>query len=172
MILASTDGAPEDHPLWSKFVEEHKPTSPLDQTPTSPDLTIEKLDEFDDILPDHTLPPISTKRKHPFSEDIPPKKRKVPMLTVYVWTRHFNTSPKQVLLYKLTMHHLKIKLASFLSVAISRITEVVWHRKKSEEEIFVLVDDSFISEHIANGDVITVNWELKSDGNLRVILEF
>ena len=39
-------------------------------------------------------------------------------------------------------------------------------------DVLVLVEDTFISEHILDGEMMTVDWEMKVDGNLRLILEF
>lgn len=160
--------------------QESKSTSSLSLVPTSPDITIEDLGELSDILlvPNNILPPITSKRKR--SIDFPKtitKRKKVALLTFYVWSRHFNENPKEVLLNTFTTHHLKSKLASFLTVHPSRVSEVVWRRKPSIDEdhpnaILVLVEDSFISEHITGGEVMTVDWELKTDGSLRIILEF
>lgn len=98
------------------------------------------------------------------------------VLCFYVWTRHIHSTPHEVYLQQLTTYELKIRLGAILSIHPARISEVLWKRKKSEDdissEVLVLVEDTFITEHIADGEMMTVDLEIKVDGNLRLILEF
>lgn len=91
-------------------------------------------------------------------------------LCFYVWTRHIHSQPHEVLLDQLTTHDLKLKLGQVLSIHPSRISEILWKKKKSD--VLVLVEDTFISEHIVDGEMMTVDLEIKADGNLRLVLEF
>jgi hypothetical protein len=97
-------------------------------------------------------------------------------LCFYVWTRNIHSTPHEVYLQQLTTHELKIRLATILSIHPTRISEVLWKRKKSEDDVgsdvLVLVEDTFIAEHIADGEMMTVDLEIKADGNIRLVLEF
>lgn len=97
-------------------------------------------------------------------------------LCFYVWTRHIHSTPHEVYLHQLTTHELKIRLSAILSIHSAKISEILWKRKKSEEnassDVLVLVEDTFIAEHIADGEMMTVDLEIKADGNFRLVLEF
>jgi hypothetical protein len=99
------------------------------------------------------------------------------VLSFYVWTQNYSSTPREVFLDSFTTQNLKLKLAAILSVHPSRISEILWRKKRNNEEekmsdVLVLVEDTFISEHILDGEMMTVDWEMKVDGNLRLILEF
>lgn len=99
------------------------------------------------------------------------------VLSFYVWTQNFSSTPREIFLDSFTTQNLKLKLAAVLSVHPSRISEILWRKKRNNEEekmsdVLVLVEDTFISEHILDGEMMTVDWEMKVDGNLRLILEF
>lgn len=97
-------------------------------------------------------------------------------LCFYVWTRHIHSTPHEVYLHQLTAHELKVRLGAILSIHPAKISEILWKRKKSEDDVgndvLVLVEDTFIAEHIADGEMMTVDLEIKADGNLRLVLEF
>ncbi|RCI04794.1 grainyhead-like, partial [Rhizopus stolonifer] len=193
-IVASTNGNPEQHPLWSIVSQSHQPTSCFDQVPTSPDITLDDLDNLSEILvsADKMVPPllnpttqtVSTKRKRSSSEQEGRHVKHKPLLSntkppfvlsFYVWSRHFQGTPKEVFLESFTAQDLKIKLANVLFIHPNRISEILWRKKRPTQdtsEVLVLVEDTFVSEHILDGEMMTVDWEMKTDGNLRLVLEF
>ncbi|RCH94136.1 grainyhead-like [Rhizopus azygosporus] len=106
-------------------------------------------------------------------------------LNFYVWSkRQFPSSgPNRVTLESLTAEELKLKLATILSLHPSRVSEILWKRKKPEilcgkesekknNDMLVLVEDNFVAEHISDEEIICVDWEIKSDSYVRLILEF
>lgn len=161
--------------------------------PSSPDVS---LDDFDDASLMNLMTPNTTatttsaaattspqsKRKRATTDKATKKEAAAMMdidtttkksrtaLCFYVWTRHIHSTPHEVHLEQLTTHDLKAKLGAVLSIHPSRISEVLWKRKKSD--VLVLVEDTFIAEHIVDGEMMTVDLEIKADGNLRLVLEF
>lgn len=89
-------------------------------------------------------------------------------------------STERVSLEYLTREDLKTKLSTILSLHPSRISEILWKKKrsstleskKSADDMLVLVEDPFIAEHILDEETILVDWEIKPDGYVRLILEF
>ncbi|KAI8643727.1 CP2 transcription factor-domain-containing protein [Parasitella parasitica] len=216
-VIASTNGNPDQHPLWPIISQTHQPTSGLLEIPSSPDITIDELSDLGDLLAvDNklnlplpvaqvdkpitadatTMPKITSaflpKRKRSASDQpskqqalsVVKKQRKVStaapfpsVLSFYVWTQNFSSTPREVFLDSFTTRNLKLKLAAVLAVHPSRISEILWRKKRTNEQekmsdVLVLVEDTFISEHILDGEMMTVDWEMKVDGNLRLILEF
>ncbi|KAL9559146.1 hypothetical protein MBANPS3_000550 [Mucor bainieri] len=219
-VIASTNGNPDQHPLWPIISQAHQPTSSLLEIPTSPDITLDEfsnLGELFNVDEKLTLPPpalagsesssaatttVSTdlkprksncsflpKRKRsasdqPNKQQLMKKQRKgntttpfPTVLTFRVWNQDFASVPREIFLDSFTTQNLKVKLAAALSVHPSRISEILWRKKRTNEQekvsdVLVLVEDTFISEHILDGENMTVDWEMKVDGNLRLILEF
>lgn len=212
---ASTNGNPDQHPLWPIISQAHQPTSSLLEIPTSPDITIDELSNLGDLLAVDeklTLPPpavatpslgtttVDTKprntncsfppRRKRSASDQPSKQKMIKkqcrlnttapfpsVLSFRVWTQNFASAPREIFLDSFTTQNLKLKLANVLSVHPSRISEILWRKKRTNEQekasdVLVLVEDTFISEHILDGENMTVDWEMKVDGNLRLILEF
>lgn len=217
---ASTNGNPDQHPLWPIISQAHQPTSSLLEVPTSPDITLDELSNLGDLFavdeklslpPPALVAPASSsvatatattdiksrksncsflpKRKRsapdqPNKQQLIKKQRQVntptPFSTVLrfrVWTQDFSSVPREICLDSFTTQNLKVKLAAVLSVHPSRISEILWRKKRTNEQekisdVLVLVEDTFISEHILDGEDMTVDWEMKVDGNLRLILEF
>ncbi|KAL0142167.1 CP2 transcription factor-domain-containing protein, partial [Mucor lusitanicus] len=217
-VIASTNGNPDQHPLWPIISQAHQPTSSLLEVPTSPDITLDELSNLGDLFavdeklslpPPALVAPASSsvatatattdiksrksncsflpKRKRsapdqPNKQQLIKKQRKVntptPFSTVLrfrVWTQDFSSVPREICLDSFTTQNLKVKLAAVLSVHPSRISEILWRKKRTNEQekisdVLVLVEDTFISEHILDGEDMTVDWEMKVDGNLRLIL--
>lgn len=216
----STNGNPQQHPLWPVISQPHRSTSILLEVPSSPDIT---LDDFDEITssnqlfnimaplpvtassPNHTqssaTSSTTTKRKRlndntkaskkgegrkAARNNLDSKKSPVitnssPALSFYVWTRHVHSTPHEICLEQLTTYDLRMKLGEVLTIHPARISEILWRRKKSNEQhevtthssdVLVLVEDTFIAEHIVDGEMMTVDLEIKADGNLRLVLEF
>lgn len=44
--------------------------------------------------------------------------------------------------------------------------------EKKNNDMLVLVEDNFVAEHISDEEIICVDWEIKSDSYVRLILEF
>lgn len=157
MMIASTKGNPEQHPLWPILSQKHKSKSCFIEIPPSPELTPQQQE--------HSLFLFKNERQQ----------QKKTVLTFYVWTVNFNSSPQEIVLETFKTQNLKSKLAQVLDIHPARISEILWHRKKQtqdESDVLVLVEDTFIEEHISDGEMMTVNWEMKTDGSLRLILEF
>ncbi|GAN06282.1 cp2 transcription factor protein [Mucor ambiguus] len=219
-VIASTNGNPEQHPLWPIISQAHQPTSSLLEIPTSPDITLDELSNLGDLFAVDeklSLPPpalmasvsssLATsaatadskprksncsflpKRKRsasdqPNKQQLMKKQRKVntvapfpTALTFRVWARDLAGTPHDIFLDSFTTQNLKVKLAAVLSVHPSRISEMLWRKKRTNEQekasdVLVLVEDTFIAEHIPDGENMTVYLEMKVDGNLRLILEF
>lgn len=190
--MASTNGNPEQHPLWPIISQSHKSTSSLTEIPSSPDITLDSLGNLSDVvvipeqkLTSTTLPKsrraslsLSRRMESKFIPNID-KKRKLQssVLSFYVWAPSIQSTHRQVFLDTLTTQSLKIQLAAVLSIHPSRVSEILWRRKRRDNEemtndVLVLVEDTFVSEHIADGEMMTVDLELKEDDNLRLVLEF
>lgn len=222
MKTASTNGKPDQHPLWPIISQAHQPTSSLLEIPTSPDITLDELSNLEDLFavdeklslpspavvasalssatatttaaadakPRKSSCSFLPKRKRsasdqPNKQQLMKRQRKgnttaTPFPTVLsfrVWTQDFASAPREIVLDSFTTQSLKVKLAAVLSVHPSRISEILWRKKRTNEhekasDVLVLVEDTFISEHILDGENMTVDWEMKVDGNLRLILEF
>ncbi|KAK4519170.1 Lipase 5 [Mucor velutinosus] len=214
-VIASTNGKPDQHPLWPIISQAHQPTSSLLEIPTSPDITLDEFSNLEDLFAvDEKLslplpavvasaPSATTtdgkprksncsflpKRKRsasdqPNRQQLVKKQRKAnttaPLPTVLsfrVWNQDFASAPCEIFLDSFTTHNLKVKLAPVVSVHPSRISEILWRKKRTNSqekvsEVLVLVEDTFISEHILDGENMTVALEMKVDGNFRLILEF
>lgn len=222
-MIASTNGNPQQHPLWPIISQSHRSTSVLSEIPTSPDILLE---DFEDIASGQALnlmAPLtglnntiatttseaslnktnnnnSNNRRKRTTIDKSAKKGRdkstsgnsgkrartmdesptIPSsgLTFYIWTRHVHSTPQEICLEQLTTHNLKMKLGQVLCIHPARISEILWKRKRTTEQqenssdVLVLVEDTFISEHIVDGEMMTVDLEIKADGNLRLVLEF
>jgi hypothetical protein len=194
-VIASTNGNPEQHPLWPIISQSHKSTSSLTEIPSSPDITLDELGNLSDIvvIPEQKLPsamPMAKRRRVSAGQphhletksttEVVTKKRKSSsssVLSFYVWARNFQGSPREVFLETFTTQNLKTQLAAILSIHHTKISEILWRRKRTDKDetandVLVLVEDTFVSEHILDGEMMTVDWELKEDGKLRLVLEF
>jgi hypothetical protein len=212
LYLVSTNGNPQQHPLWPVISQPHRSTSVLTEVPSSPDIT---LDDFDEVTSSNQLfnimaplpatttaikgPTGTTKRKR--TNDSNKKKatttteirkaarnidsttsKKSPIITTpalsfYVWARHIHSTHHKICLEQLTTYDLRMKLGQVLAIHPARISEILWRKKKSEQhetssDVLVLVEDTFIAEHIVENEMMTVDLEIKADGNLRLVLEF
>lgn len=131
-------------------------------------------------------------------DNAPPsmKKRRPNSIHFFVWTHKNASFPQSVELEHLTTDELKAKLSTLLQLHPTRIADILWRRKKQlkendlssnekketgspskkdsrkQNDLLVLVEDSFINEHIYEGLIIVVEWEIKSDGNVNLILNF
>lgn len=222
-VIASTNGNPQQHPLWPIISQSHRPTSVLSEVPTSPDILLEDFDDITSGQELNLMAPLTgvtdttttatsessftksnscnsnTRRKRTTNDKIAKKGRDksnsgssgkrartmedsptIPSsgLTFYIWTRHVHSTPQEICLEQLTTHNLKMKLGQVLCIHPARISEILWKRKRAAEQqesssdVLVLVEDTFISEHIVDGEMMTVDLEIKADGNLRLVLEF
>ncbi|GAA5813759.1 hypothetical protein MFLAVUS_007246 [Mucor flavus] len=196
-IIASTNGNPHQHPLWPMISQTYQSTSILTEIPSSPDTMMEDFDESEaatnliNMIASSTNGSTQSKRKREMkgvtkkssSMRMSDKKSRSKLLTsapstlcFYVWTRHQFNTPHEVYLENLTTYDLKIKLSAILSIHPAKIAEILWRRKKTNvdfnSDVLVLVEDTFITEHIADGEIMTVDLEAKTDGNFRLIIEF
>lgn len=171
--LASTKGNPEQHPLWPILSQKQKSTSRFIEIPATPDMTPQELNEYDDLM--LNLPLTKRKRTTSDQQQVYKPRQKSSVLTFYVWAVNFSSSPQEVVLETFTTKNLKSKLGKVLDIHPARISEILWRKKKTSQEetdVLVLVEDTFIAEHISDGEMMTVTWEMKTDGNLRLVLEF
>lgn len=175
----------------------YQSTSILTEIPSSPDTMMEDFDELEaatnliNMIASSTNGSTQSKRKRDMkgvtkkssSMRMSNKKSRNKLLTsapstlcFYVWTRHQFNTPHEVYLEHLTTYDLKIKLSAILSIHPAKIAEVLWRRKKTNvdfnSDVLVLVEDTFITEHITDGEMMTVDLEAKTDGNFRLIIEF
>jgi hypothetical protein len=190
-VIASTNGNPEQHPLWPIISQTPKATSSLTEIPSSPDITLDELGNLTDIvvIPEQKLPaaPLNKRRRTSAGHHLETKstttdvfkKRKSPssVFSFYVCDRHFHNTPREVFLETFTTQNLKTQLAAVLSIHPSSVSEILWRRKRANkdeaaDDVLVLVEDTFDSEHILDGKMMTVDWEPKGDGNFRLVLEF
>ncbi|OBZ86594.1 Grainyhead-like protein 2 [Choanephora cucurbitarum] len=76
-IIASTNGNPKQHPLWPTISRSHSLTSSLTEVPSSPDITIDSMEDLNDILisAEKMIPPllaatsVSVQRKRSLSDN-------------------------------------------------------------------------------------------------------
>ncbi|KAG1457421.1 hypothetical protein G6F56_006608 [Rhizopus delemar] len=141
-------------------------------------------------LPEHEP---SKKRKHACIQDLTmpsphffehphmAKKFAHSVLDFYIYSKRSIPSvcPERISLDALTREDLKMKLATALSLHPGRVSEVLWRKKKAgvlagidEAELLMLVDDPFIAENIFEEETVIVDWEMKQDNSIRLILEF
>ncbi|KAI7907523.1 CP2 transcription factor-domain-containing protein [Cokeromyces recurvatus] len=181
-IMATSKVEPNEHPLWSLMNQPDNPISKLTEI-DSPHNT--KALALDNLIP---LNNKSCKRKRNSSDQPsqPPKQKlkgttkevvvtydTTTALQFYVWTRDFPHVPREVSLDLCTTENLKVKLAHLLFIHPSKISEMLWRKKQPlTSDIFVLIEDTFITEHILDGEMIVLNWEMKTNGDIRLILEF
>ncbi|KAI8376452.1 CP2 transcription factor-domain-containing protein [Radiomyces spectabilis] len=112
------------------------------------------------------------------------------------YLRHPTSSPltndesiqlQRIYLEHLTVQELVVRLCSILSLHPSQVSQVLWRRSKSEDanlkfphektkknydQVLVLVEDAVIAQHFVDGIKVAVEWEIKSDGTVRLLLQF
>ncbi|KAI9283315.1 CP2 transcription factor-domain-containing protein [Sporodiniella umbellata] len=96
-------------------------------------------------------------------------------LEFFLCSKHsFPTLQERITLETLTKEHLRLKLATALSLYPQRVTEVLWKKKKKtvDDETFMLVDDPLIAENIVQGETVWIECEMKPDSSVRLVLEF
>jgi hypothetical protein len=146
----------------------------------------------------HTSETVTTTPSGIEQDNAPPslKKRRPNSIHFFVWTQKNASFPQSVELEHSTTDELKVKLSTLLQLHPTRIADILWRRKKQlkendlssnekketgspskkdsrkQNDLLVLVEDSFITEHIYEGLIIVVEWEIKSDGNVNLILDF
>lgn len=177
--------------------QSHQSTSILTEIPSSPDVMLEDFDESEAATnlinmiassngsgqPKRKRDTKSANKKSNATRSLEHKKSRSKLVTTtptslsfYVWTRHQFSTPHEVYLQNLTTYDLKIKLSAILSIYPAKIAEILWKQKKPNggfnSDVLVLVEDTFISEHISDGEMMTVDLEPKTDGNYRLVLEF
>ncbi|KAG1160602.1 hypothetical protein G6F37_003838 [Rhizopus arrhizus] len=172
-VMALTLGRPEQHPLWPVLNQPYKPVTVLSETPSTFDI---------EPSPQPSSPPSdnhSQKRKHETDPTLNEFKRikttKAKLICLYVWSkRQFSsTSPEKVYLQSVKTEELKLRLSAIFSLDPLQITEIVWRKTKSDNgDMLVLIDDTFMLEHMPNEENVTVDWEIKFDNHIRLILEF
>ncbi|KAL0081980.1 hypothetical protein J3Q64DRAFT_1754378 [Phycomyces blakesleeanus] len=95
---------------------------------------------------------------------------------------------ERIRLESLTVEELTIKLCSLLVLHTDRVSDVLWRRSKvpsgdiqsrtdktnkhKSDTILVLVEDAVVAQHILENSVIVVEWEIKADSTVRIILQF
>ncbi|KAI8146651.1 CP2 transcription factor-domain-containing protein [Fennellomyces sp. T-0311] len=93
-----------------------------------------------------------------------------------------NVEPQWIELQEFTAHELKVKLCMALSLHPDQVSHIVWRpkdkgtltsspRKKSSQEIFITLDDDFITQDLLTWQNPSASWEIKSDGTVRIVLE-
>ena len=107
-----------------------------------------------------------------------------------------DAEPQIIELQEFTSHELKVKLCTVLSLHPDQVSHIVWRpkeksttfnnnnndnnsnnntsspRKKSNsQEIFITMDDDFITQDLLSWQQPSATWEIKSDGTVRIILE-
>ncbi|KAG0909433.1 hypothetical protein G6F29_010915 [Rhizopus arrhizus] len=170
-VMALTLGRPEQHPLWPVLNQPYKPVTVLSETPSTFDI---------DPPSQPSSPPTdnhSQKRKHETDPTLNEFKRikTTKLICLYVWSkRQFSsTSPEKVYLQSVKTEELKLRLSAIFSLDPLRITEIVWRKTKPDDgDMLVLIDDTFMLEHMPNEENVTVDWEIKFDNHIRLILEF
>lgn len=95
---------------------------------------------------------------------------------------------QRIILQELTPEELIAKLSPVLSLHHSQVTEVLWRRPKNcpwdpslfrsvvkgpgADTTLVVVTKEVINQQFAHGTVIAVEWEIKSDGTVRLLLQW
>ncbi|KAF7727014.1 grainyhead-like [Apophysomyces ossiformis] len=147
-------------------------------------------------LTDHSmiLPnayPINTsvngvKRSHGQMDDVydgTAKRHHASVLTLFVDMSQRPTSPtspllpdrnlQQIDLANLTVKELILRLSMTLSLHPSQVSDVVWRKKRGDkqEDVLVLVEDAVV-QHMPDHTVMRVDWEIKADGTVRLLLQY
>ncbi|KAI8981461.1 CP2 transcription factor-domain-containing protein [Pilobolus umbonatus] len=157
---------PKEHPSWSLVNQSFEPVTTFTEIPSPMETSITELAE---------LPVPTKKRKQSVQSVVNVKKSRTESLIIYVWTQTHD-KPQEIVLEKLTIYELKSKLTALLNLHLNSVSEILWVKKTQETSgsispnVYVLVEDTFISEHIREGELMTVNWEIKEDGHVRLIL--
>ncbi|KAI9320824.1 CP2 transcription factor-domain-containing protein [Dichotomocladium elegans] len=82
-----------------------------------------------------------------------------------------------IVLDKPTVRDLIVKLSPILSLHHSQVSEVLWRQPKnnahasSTDTVLVVVNDQILAEHFVSGSVVGIEWEIKSDGTVRLLLQ-
>ncbi|KAI9490197.1 CP2 transcription factor-domain-containing protein [Zychaea mexicana] len=97
--------------------------------------------------------------------------------------------PRWIELQEFTAQELKAKLCTVLSLHPDQVSHIVWRpkdkcalsttttttasprKKSSSQEIFITMDDDFITQDVLNWQQPTASWEIKADGTVRIVLE-
>ncbi|ORZ03288.1 CP2 transcription factor-domain-containing protein [Syncephalastrum racemosum] len=97
-------------------------------------------------------------------------------------------------LQRINLEHISIpclisKLCPLLSLHYSQVSEVLWRQPRNmscsaipfrttnlrsnspDHGVAIILDDSVLSEYFINGMVVGVEWEIKSDGTVRLLLQ-
>ncbi|KAI7882923.1 hypothetical protein K492DRAFT_127127, partial [Lichtheimia hyalospora FSU 10163] len=100
-----------------------------------------------------------------------------------------NAEPKRLQLEKPTVDDLKHKLCTLLSLHPNQVADVIWRRKNdttispsstnsttkrsnnNNTDVLILVDDAVVAQHLLDNAMVTVSWEIKADGMVRLVLE-
>lgn len=101
-----------------------------------------------------------------------------------------NAEPKRLQLETPTVDDLKHKLCTLLSLHPNQVADVIWRRKddatthvlppsnntttttkRSNNDVLILVDDAVVAQHLLDNALVTVSWEIKADGMVRLVLE-
>lgn len=140
-----------------------------------------------------------TKRSFPQDENTTTtsnnKRRNVEALCLYIQVaatqqRVPNAEPKRLQLETPTVDDLKHKLCTLLSLHPNQVADVIWRRKddatthvlppsnntttttkRSNNDVLILVDDAVVAQHLLDNALVTVSWEIKADGMVRLVLE-
>ncbi|KAI9473841.1 MAG: CP2 transcription factor-domain-containing protein [Benjaminiella poitrasii] len=202
-INASAMDNHEQHPLWFIINQPESSTTSLTESESSPNMPTFNLDNpihHHLSIPQHQLDVSSLYKRKRSMTDQPQQQQQQQQRTrrheskdtsqvkriakpataalhFFVWTYDFPHLPRQVVLDSCTTQDLKLKLAGLLFIHPSKISEMLWRRKRTAEDsnsndVLVLIEDAFITEHILDGEMITLNWGVKADGDIRLILEF
>ncbi|KAG1437735.1 hypothetical protein G6F56_012962 [Rhizopus delemar] len=112
------------------------------------------------------------KRKHISDDtDDEPVSKKKSAGFFFVWPKRQFPGPERIYLDSLTAEALKSKLSTVLSLNPSRITEIVWKKRLATSDMLVLMEDALVEE-MSNEENLTVDWEIKFDNTIRLVLEF
>ncbi|KAG0191497.1 grainyhead-like [Apophysomyces sp. BC1034] len=125
------------------------------------------------------------KRTHEQVEDMydgASKRHHASILTLFVDMSQRPTSPtspplpdrhlQQIDLKRLTVEDLIMQLSKTLSLHPSQVSDVVWRKKRQDkqEDMMVLVEDAVV-QHMPDHTVMRVEWEIKADGTVRLLLQ-
>ncbi|KAI7867369.1 CP2 transcription factor-domain-containing protein [Spinellus fusiger] len=93
----------------------------------------------------------------------------------------------RVYLEELTVQELVLRLSTLFSLHPNQVSDVLWRRTASStgtglssdsldnckiDTILVLVEDAVINQHILENSIVTIEWEIKADGTVRIVLQF
>ncbi|KAI7849491.1 CP2 transcription factor-domain-containing protein, partial [Circinella umbellata] len=109
-------------------------------------------------------------------------KRSYSEIDDYHSRRVFDLSATYIVLEKVVVQELIAKLCPVLSLHYSQVSEVLWRQPKNvswnsnnsmngNDGTLIQVDDEVLASSFPNDTIVAVEWDIKSDGTVRLLLQ-